>query len=186
MAIREHTLTAHDLWQLSHSPEYSDQRLELVEGRLIVMSPAGTNHGVIALALGAALVNYNRTTRLGYVTAAETGYFLARNPDTVRAPDAAFIRRNRLPDGPPVGYCPLPPDLAAEVVSPTDTAADIHTKVEEYLRAGVALIWVVYPATQTVVVHTPSGAHTLTTADTLTADPVLSGFALPLAELFDL
>jgi Uma2 family endonuclease len=121
------------------------------------------------------------------VTAAETGYVLHRSDDgkdTVRAPDVGFVSKARLPAGLPKGYIPFAPDLAVEVVSPNDKAAEIQTKIGEYLRYGVRLIWVLYPDNQSIVVHTKEGARTLTVDDTLDGGDVLPGFSLPVRDLF--
>ncbi|MBK9124896.1 MAG: Uma2 family endonuclease [Chloroflexi bacterium] len=178
--------TAADLWALSHSADYDSARLELDEGELIVMSPAGGEHGATAMTIGAMIHAFVRQHRLGHVTAAETGYILGQSADgrdTVRAPDVGFVRADRLPVL-PSGFIPLAPDLAVEVVSPTDTAQDVQHKIDQYLSYGTTQVWVVYPALRQVVVHTRAGSHTLTAADTLTAGDLLPGFALPLGEVF--
>lgn len=122
------------------------------------------------------------------VVGAETGFRLARDPDTVLGPDAAVVRPNRLP--PPAeqgGYLELASDLAIEIVSPSDRWTTVSDKVDSYLAAGVLLVWVVEPAARAVRVHTPAGAERRLRAedrDVLAAEPVLPGFHLPLAELF--
>lgn len=187
MAVQERVYTAADLWALSHHPDYADMRLELSEGVLKIVSPAGGEHGNLALRIGARLHLFVEEARLGYTTAAETGYILSTRPDgrdTVRAPDVGFVAAERLPDGLPQGFVPCAPDLAVEIVSPNDTADEIHAKVQDFLQAGTRLLWVVYPRTRTVDVHTPQGAHTLTLTDTLDGGDVLPGFTLPLRELF--
>lgn len=187
MAVQERVYTADDLWALSHHPDYAGMCLELVEGALHIMTPAGGEHGGLALRIGARLQVFVEDRGLGYTTAAETGYVLFRNlsgRDTVRAPDAGFVAAERLPDGLPQGYIPFAPDLAVEIVSPSDTADEVHQKVQHFLRAGTRLLWVVYPRTRTVDVHTPQGAHTLTLTDTLDGGDVLPGFTLPLRDLF--
>src|SRR5690349_11634652 len=96
------------------------KRTELVRGVLVVREPAGGLHGVVTVNLGAELVAYVKRTGAGRVFAAETGFHLATNPDTVRAPDVAFVARDRLPEGVPRGFPGLAPDLAVEVLSPGD------------------------------------------------------------------
>jgi len=188
MAVVERTYTADDLVVLSHSPQYDELRLELSDGELIIMAPASAKHGVIAMALGAVLQVFVKQQQLGYVTAAETGYILFKNPsgrDTVRAPDVGFIALSQLPDGlPDDGYVPFPPDLAVEVMSPNDSATETHKKVNEYLRYGTRLVWVVYPETRTVMVFTAQGAHTLDENATLDGGDVLPGFSLAIKTLF--
>lgn len=187
MLTAEKQYTAADLWALSHEPAYADQRLELSEGDLIVMSPAGGEHGGVAGAFFAFIWTFVRQNQSGYVTAAETGYILYQNPDgrdTVRAPDVGFVTKERLPEGLPQGYIPLAPDLAVEVVSPNDDAEDVQRKVMEYLRYGTRLVWVAYPRTRSVVVHTAEKAITLDSSGTLDGGAVLPGFQLPVREVW--
>lgn len=143
--------TAADLWALSHQPEYADKRLELREGVLIEMSPAGGLRGQIASRLDRLIGAFVEAHRLGAVTAAETGYVLCARPDgreTVRAPDVGFVAAGRLPEGMPDGYIPFAPDLAVEVISPNDDAEAVQQKVLDYLCFGTRLVWVVYPRAQ--------------------------------------
>ncbi|HEX2907843.1 MAG TPA: Uma2 family endonuclease [Phototrophicaceae bacterium] len=187
MVTREQLYTVADLWRLSHSGEYDQQRLELSEGELIVMSPAGGKHGGIAARLGRLIGNYVEAHHLGEITAAETGYILFQNADgknTVRAPDVGFVAAERLPDGLPDEYLPFAPDLAVEVVSPNDDAEDLQLKVRQYLRYGTPLVWVVYPKSQTVVVHTPQETRTLELEDTLDGGDMLPGFTLAVKSIF--
>jgi len=181
-------VTAEQLWALSHSPDYANMRLELSNGRLIVMAPSGGDHGGKAFNFVLPIGNFVRQHRLGYVTIAEAGFILHTDPDgkdTVRAPDVGYVEKSRFPDGLPTTYIPGAPDLAVEVVSPTDSAAEIQEKVEAYLRYGTRMIIVAYPSTRSVVVHTPTGSHTLTLDDTLDGAPVLPGFTLPIRDIFD-
>jgi Uma2 family endonuclease len=192
MAIKESvkTYTAEDLWELSHSPEYADKRLELVEGELIEMAPAALKHGNWASLLDRVVGNFVDEYQLGVVTAAETGYILFKNPngkDTVRAPDVGFISKGRLPENPdewPDGYAPFAPDLAIEVVSPNDTADEIQDRVNDYLKYGTRFVWVFYPKSKSAVVHAPNGSITLGINDELDGGDVLPGFKLPLRRIF--
>jgi Uma2 family endonuclease len=187
MVIREQLYTVADLWRLSHSAEYDENWLELSEGELIVMSPAGGKHGGIAARLGRLIGNFVEANRLGETTAAETGYILHKNPgekNTVRAPDVGFVAAGRLPDGLPDEYIPFAPDLAVEVVSPNDDADDLQLKIRQYLRYGTHLVWVVYPKSQTVVVHTLQETRTLDLEDTLNGGDVLPGFTLAVKAIF--
>ncbi len=187
MAVVERTYTADDLLVLSHAPEYDEKRLELSDGELIIMAPASAKHGVCAMRFGRFIDTFVDSNQLGYVTAAETGYILFKNPngrDTLRAPDVGFVALNRLPDGLPDGYVPFAPDLAVEVMSPHDTAEEIHKKVMEYLRYGTRLIWVVYPETRTVMVFTAQGSYTVDENGTLEGGDVLPGFSLKLSQVF--
>ncbi len=193
MVIREKIHTAEDLWALSHRPEYADLRLELSEGRLIVMSPAGWKHGGIASWLLRKVGDHVDENRLGMTTAAETGYILYKNPDpkgkdTVRAPDVGFIAAARVPgdlNELPDGYVPFAPDLAVEVVSPNDEADEIKQKVEEFLKYGTRLVWVMYTARKEVKVHAPGQkTKTLKAGDVLEGGDVLPDFKIAVQDIF--
>ena len=176
-------LSADDLYAM---PEHGG-RNELVQGELIKMSPASTKHGSIAMRLAGHLWNFVVPNDLGELYAAETGFMLTQNPDTVRAPDVAFILRERIPDeGVPVtGFWAIAPDLVGEVISPHDRSSDVQQKVNDYLAAGVRLIWLVDPQTQTVTVYqSREQVHILLINDSLDGADVLPGFSLPLTVLF--
>jgi Uma2 family endonuclease len=126
-------------------------RCELVRGRLM-MTPAGFRHGRVAASLTAALEAFVSQGVLGVVTATETGFLIEREPDTVRAPDVAFLRSQRLPAEEPVGFFPGAPDLAVEVLSPDDRASEVNAKVAQWLEAGCDAVWVVDPQNQTVTI----------------------------------
>ncbi|GAB4521216.1 MAG: Uma2 family endonuclease [Anaerolineae bacterium] len=186
--IDEQFITVEAFWELLNAPEYTDKRLELVYGEVIEMSKPGGKHGVITGNLFGHIWTLVRQQRLGYVTAAETGYILERRSDgrdLVRGLDIGFVRLERAPDGLPDGFVPFAPDLAVEVISSGNSASDIHNKVLELLRAGTALIWIVYPDSHTVTVYTAHGARILTIEDTLDGSDVLPGFTLPLRTLFE-
>ncbi len=160
-------------------------RCELVQGELIMMSPAGYGHGQIASRIDRRLGNFVDANRLGVVTTAEAGFQIAHNPDTVRVPDVAFVRAARAPAQYMTGFFPGPPDLAVEVVSPTDRPAEVEAKSREWLAAGCRMVWVVDPQTATVAVYRPNAAVcTLRVPEILDGDDVLAGFRLPLAEIF--
>ncbi len=175
-------LSAADLYQM---PDHGG-RAELVKGELEPMSPAGTQHGKIALRLGAILWNYVEEKNLGVVYAAETGFTIEEDPDTVRAPDVAFVARERIPpEGEPPGFWAIAPDLVAEVLSPFDQASAVQKKVTEYLQAGVRLVWLVDPETCTVTVYNSlQDGRILLAEDTLAGGDVLPGFSLALVRLF--
>ena len=175
-------LTAEDLWLLAES----GRRRELIDGELRETMPPGGIHGAIAVALAGALRAWARPGGSGYV-GVEAGFVLARDPDRVRGPDVSFVRRDRIPaGGVPEGFWEIAPDLAVEVVSPTETADELRAKVRDFLAAGSSLVWVVYPRTREVIAHRPDGsARTLTSGEPLEAPDVLPGFSCPIAELFD-
>lgn len=187
MVIREKLVTADEFWEFIQLPENAGRRLELVEGAICEMSPAGGEHGEVALEIGALIRNYVKQHQIGRVTAAETGYILFQNPgdrDTVRGPDVGFISKERAPQ--PLGekFVPVAPDLAVEVVFPWDRADEVEAKVLEYLRYDVRLVWVVYPASRTIMVHTAGSIRRLTTEDTLDGGDVLPGFAVKVGDIF--
>ena len=121
---------------------------------------------------------------LGDVLGAETGFTLARDPDTVRAPDVAFVSKSRRPTN-RKGFVSLAPDLVVEVVSPSDEPDEVQAKIEDYLDAGVKVVWIIYPKTQSVTVYRSLADVYIVRADAvLTADDLLPGFALPVAHIF--
>lgn len=174
--------TAEDLLGLS----VPGKRFEMLDGEVIEMAPAGARHGMVAMKIGARLSIHAEQNELGEVFAAETGFILTRNPDTVRAPDVAFVANNRLPpEGLPAGFMEAPPDLAVEVVSPGDSAGYMHAKVEQWLRSGARLVWVVYPETRSVTAYRSlNDVRVLTENDILTGAPVVMGFSCPVRDLF--
>jgi Uma2 family endonuclease len=183
----EQFISAEAFYELANSPEYADKMVELIEGVIVEMSQPGGKHGHVTMKFSLRIGNFVEVNDLGWVTAAETGFITGKKPngrDTVRGLDIAFIAKNRAPHGLPEGNIPFAPDLAVEVVSPHNSASDIHNKVQELLRIGTRLVWVVYYDSHTVVVHTPNGAKTLTVDDTLDGGEVLPGFTLNIQEIF--
>jgi Uma2 family endonuclease len=176
--------TADELAEISAQDD--THHYELLKGKLTMMSPAGGTHGIIASRLNAALQNYADEHESGVAFAAETGYRVNRDPDTVLAPDASFLTTARIPeDGITQGYIAAAPDLVVEVVSPSDTVTRVQQKVQSWFGYGTQLVWVVEPATQTVTVYRPDGsARVLQRQDTLDGEAVLPGFSYPLARLF--
>jgi Uma2 family endonuclease len=165
----------------------TNRRFELRKGVYRDMSPAGGEHGVIANNIAFVLSGHVRRHRLGLVLAAETGFILARNPDTVRAPDVAFIAAHRIPaEGVPTGYWPGAPDLAVEVVSPSDAPDDIQEKIEQYFGAGARMVWVVYPKTRSVARYRSlHELQVLRGQEVLDGEDVVSGFSCPVSTFFE-
>lgn len=160
-------------------------RCELVRGELIMMTPAGFRHGCVAGSISRVLGNYVSEHLLGVVTGAETGFHIHRDPDTVRAPDVAFVRAQRVPATQPTGYFPGPPDLAVEVLSPGDRASELLAKVQDWLEAGCQVVWVADPKTQTLTVYKKGGEHLVLTPDQMVdAGEVVPGFRVAVRELF--
>jgi Uma2 family endonuclease len=169
--------------QLADLPDDA-ARHELVEGELHTMTPAGGEHGRTGARLLLRVGALVEARRLGDVFTAETGFVLSRDPDTVRAPDVAFVRAERVAAARVPGFPVLAPDLVAEVVSPSDRAVEVAAKALAWLDAGVRLVWVVDPANRTVTVHSPEGTRVLRGQDELDGEDVLPGFSLPLEELW--
>jgi Uma2 family endonuclease len=158
-------------------------RYELVKGELIAFSPTGDAHGRKTSRVAYVLWDFMDNHDLGTVHGAETGFYISRDPDTVRAPDAMFYSKERLdPDEEIEGYLPIPPDLAVEVVSPGDSWTEVEETVEEFLTAGVKVVWVLDPKRKTVKVYPDE--KTLRENDTLDGGGVLPGFVVPVWRLF--
>ncbi len=167
-------LSAEELLHLS----IPDKRVELVRGVLVVREPAGGRHGRIAVNATLQLGNYVATHQLGAVYAAETGFTLARHPDTVRAPDVAFIRRERLPTPEPIGFPDLAPDLVIEVLSPGERPGELLAKIADWLSAGTRLVWVIDPERRLARVYRHDGTERIVAAaETLDGEDIVPGFA---------
>ncbi len=180
---RTKPITAEDL--PSVAPD--DQPCELVAGTLVCEPPPGQAHGWVAATILGRLFEHVRRHRLGRVYTAETGFVLAREPDSVRCPDAAFVSAARLTEEARRSlYFEGAPNLAVEVLSPSNTGQQISEKVQDYLAAGTQAVWVVDPRQETVTVHLSDGERTtLGPSDTLNGAPALPGFHLPVTEIFD-
>lgn len=173
-------MTAKELFQM---PDLG--RCELIRGEIITMPLSGALHGRYIVILERWLGNHVAEHNLGMTFGAETGFILGRNPDTVRAPDVAFMVTERVPNPLPAGFFPGPPDLAVEVLSPSDRAGEVNAKTRGWLAAGCREVWIVDPKTQTITLHRAEGSITqLASADVLESPQLLPGFRKPLAELF--
>ncbi len=159
-------------------------RTELVKGVLVVREPAGYEHGAIAMKLALAVGRFLELHPLGHLVAAETGFRLASDPDTVRAPDVGFVSRARHPTPAPRGYAPFAPDLAIEVLSPDDRPGEVLAKVGDWLDAGTRLVWVVDPIRRLARVYRADGTESFVAeSDALDGEDVLDGFRHPLADV---
>jgi Uma2 family endonuclease len=162
------------------------QRHELVRGELRTMTPAGCEHGDVCVFLVASLHGHVNETGLGTVWEGQTGFRLASNPDTVRAPDVAFLRRERVEaGGVPKGYWPGPPDLAAEVVSPSDSFRMVQERVREWLDAGTRMVLVLDPDDRAVTVYrSRDRARVLGPDDVIDGEDVVPGWRCEVRTLF--
>ena len=173
---RENTIT------LEEFLENDLEGYEYVKGELVPMSPATMIHGEISVNLILPLGLHVRENQLGRLYTAETTFQLA---DRVVKPDVAFVSTDRLPKNREQG-ARIPPDLAVEVVSPTDKHYDVTEKALAYLKAGTRLVWVIEPVAKTVMVYRSETDFTvLTSKDTLTGEEVIKGFTCPVAQLFE-
>lgn len=175
-------MTAEELLRLPND----GKRYQLVRGELRTMSPPDFRHGEIAGNIYAALRAYVRSKGLGRTSVGDPGFLLARNPDTVLAPDAAFLSADQAPPGDlPRGFWKGAPTLAVEVVSPNDTAYEVEEKVEDWLALGCAMVVVVSDKRRTVTVHRPGQSpRILRGNDIFDGEDVVPGFQLPLPEIF--
>ncbi|MCS7265410.1 MAG: Uma2 family endonuclease [Armatimonadetes bacterium] len=170
--------TDEELMRIKH-----EGKVELVDGELKLMTPAGGEQGAISADLLTRLNNFVRRKRLGRVFDAQTGF---RPYENLRAPDISFVRIERLPEGkPPKGFLQIPPDLAVEVLGLNETFDDYEEKVSEYLSWGVRLIWLVDPNTQKVMVVRQSGEkQVLKGNDVLSGEDVVPGFKVKVKKIF--
>jgi Uma2 family endonuclease len=184
IAAAEKPVTAEEFLRQS----FINRRAELIEGEVVELSPASGEHGIVAMGIAAPLGVYVRQNKLGVVCAAETGFIIARDPDTVRAPDAAFISRERLEQNGgrrARGFWPFAPDLAVEVVSPGDTAEEVDAKMRAWFDGGARLVWIVYPSSRTLhVFQSPHEVQILQGGDTLRGEDVVPGFECAVADIF--
>lgn len=179
---RQKRMTVEEFYRLPND----DHRQELVRGYLVSEPTPGAQHGYLATAMVFALESYARQHGDSVILTCDTGFVLARNPDTVRAPDVSLVSRQRyeaLKDK--RGPIPGAPDLAVEVLSPSDRKAKVKAKVAHYLQAGAKLVWIVDPASQQVRSYQGQGAPIVFDINSeLTAPALLPGFRVAVAELF--
>jgi len=182
MSTEVQLMTADELLALPRD----EFRYELVNGELKKMSPAGHYHGRVTIRLTLPIAQHVREHKLGEVYAAETGFKLGSNPDTVRAPDIAFIRQQRVAEvGETKGFWPGAPDLAVEVLSPDDTVAEVEEKVSEWLTAGTRQVWVVSAKLRTMTVYrSPIDVLVLTENDLLDGGDLFPDFQIAVKEIF--
>jgi Uma2 family endonuclease len=184
--VAERLLTAEEFARMTDPPGV---RTELVRGLVVAMPPAKTKHGFRASELDFALKSFARAHNLG-ITTGEGGYVVAHDPDSVRGPDAAFISTARIPLGGLAEdeYFEGAPDLAVEVISPSESDKDVAAKIAEYIAAGAQRVWEVRPRLRTVTVHRPGAApETLRQDDVLTSEHAgfsVAGFELSVADIF--
>jgi Uma2 family endonuclease len=183
MVTETRLVTADDLLRMPDD----GNRYELVDGELRKMAPAGGQHGRVVLKVTVPLGQFVERNNLGVVFAAETGFRLRADPDTVRAPDVAFVERARFEQvGDVAGYWPGAPDLAIEVLSPGDRFSEVEEKVFDWLDAGTRLVIVFDPRKRTGTAYrSRSNIRVHTAEETLDASDVVPGWTFPVARAFD-
>ena len=181
-SVQQTLLTAEDLWKQADD----GYRYELMKGVMRRVPLTGFEHGIQKGKIGGYLCEHVQKYKLGYVCSAGTGFKIAQNPDTVLAPDAAFVCQAAIDkQGIPKGYWEGAPDLAVEVISPSDTYTEVDEKVDEWLNAGCAMVWVVNPRRETVEVYrSPEDITVLRGDDILDGGDVIEGFQCQVKELF--
>jgi Uma2 family endonuclease len=181
MAVERKLMTADELWQLPRD----GMRHELVAGALRTMSPTGYEHGEVEADVVFNLKMALRGRGVGRIVGGEVGFRLRRSPDTVRGADVAFVRSGRRPVGESARrYFEGAPDLAVEIVSPGDTAAEVEEKVRDWLRHGAGAVWVIYPSGPGLVAHRPDGsARHHGPEDEVEGGEAVPGFRMRLADL---
>ena len=188
MAVQERLLDVDDVWELAQDPAYDDRYIELIDGELIEMPQPGRRHGLLATEITGHLWLYNNTHDLGETTI-ETGYFSEDDRHTLLGPDVAFLRYDRMPQPPTEKYVSVMPDLAVEILSPSDTIAKARRKAEVYLKRGTTLVWIVLPKREGVeVCRLDDASHFRSefvgVGDKLSGEEILPGFELEISKLF--
>lgn len=187
MVMERQYISADDFLEVVESPEYADRVVELVEGVIVEMPFPNPVHAVILASLTSRITVFAHGNGIGQVVAGDAPFVLVRNPhgqDTVRGLDIAFIAQERMPKPVPSQPFAIAPDLAVEIVSPSNTALDIENKTQQLLKAGTSLIWIVYPDLRSISVHTQAGATSLKENDNLSGGDVLPGFEIRVGNIF--
>ena len=189
MIVRDRVFTIDDVWRLSQLPENEHKFFYLIDGELFFRSRPGAVHGLIASLIAHFLWSYVLGRELGQVST-ETGYHPPDSRTTLLGPDVGFVHRERAPRPFPTRFVPLMPDLAVEVLSPSNSLPELRRKAEDYLRHGTALVWLVNPDDKTVEVwrldDQKTTSETVGSGGALEGEPVLPGFRLELDSLFSL
>jgi Uma2 family endonuclease len=179
------TMTAEEFCEWVHRPENQDKWFELVRGEIIELPPSMKRHGAVCGNSAGILSNYTFQQGKGYITTNDSGVILERDPDTVRGPDVALYEDAATFDELHPKYGEVPPRLAVEVMSPNDRASFMTRKVMDYLRSGVALVWLLDPEARTLTVYrSDRGPRQLSEGDEVTEEDILPGFRCNVADFF--
>lgn len=187
MILEKQFISAEAFFEIANLPKYDDRRIELVEGEIVDMPLPNPIHAAILVSLSTRLNSFVSENGLGSVLGGNAPFVLERRPDgkdTVRGLDIAFISLERWPEALPRKPFLIGPDLAVEIISPSNKTDDIEKKIQQLLYAGTPLVWIVYPDLRTVTVHTVDGATTLREDDTLTGGDILPGFEVRVSDIF--
>jgi Uma2 family endonuclease len=179
MGTTTHQMTAEELIRLDDG-----YRHELIKGELLTMSPSDAEHGELVVNLTVPFATYVKQNSLGVVFGAETGFKLESDPDTVLAPDIAFVSRERV-SVIPANYWAIAPDLVVEVISPSEREREVKNKTQQWLGFGVRLVWLVKPKSRTVEIHRVNKAQVLTVNEILSGEEVVPGFEISVTTIFE-
>ncbi|MEA2525798.1 MAG: hypothetical protein QOF73_3025 [Thermomicrobiales bacterium] len=181
MVAEKRLLTADDVWNMGE-----DTHVELVRGELREMAAAGGRHGRVGGRFAGELYRYGQDTGSGDVYTSETGFIIERSPTTLLAPDVVFVKTEHLPSATdPIGFFEIPPDVAVEVLSPSQGFGELVEKVAQYLKFGVPLVWVANPADKTIIAFYADGrVRVYRSGDDLDGGDVLPGFRVPVDHFF--
>jgi Uma2 family endonuclease len=169
--------------ELHHRPDL--EPCELVNGRIVPLSPTGRSHGRAEARLTTRLSTYVESVHWGEVLTGEVGIYIRRDPDTVRAADIALISHERLARCNSEGYLDIAPEIAVEVLSPTDRKGDLFVKIEDYFAAGVLRVWVLDSRQRRISVHRSlTDIEPFVTGDALSDEELLPGLRLEVSDLF--
>jgi len=195
--MAEHTQTRYKVSLEDYEAKYAGHRYEYIDGYAVPMgpeieqdgeitvSPTKSVHGELALEAGAILRNFVRSRKLGKVYGAETGFVMDQETNQIRAADVSFVSKERLSQVQPDEWLPFPPDLAVEIISEYERAADIRKKVALYMEKGTRLLWLFYPSDRLIDVYRPGQPIiTLKEGNILDGGDVLPGFSVSVAEIF--
>lgn len=173
-------ISGDELWQMGDIGP-----CELIDGRIVMMSPTGGEHGSLETNLTIELGLFVRQKKLGYIATGEVGIYIQHKPDRIRAADIAFLSHQQLPNGLPKGYLDTAPELVVEVISPNDLWSDIRAKLRDYFSIGVARVWLVEPEGRTILIYrSATEFEERGESDILRGEGTLDGFELPVVQLF--
>lgn len=185
MQVQEKSSPLEEFLATQSLPENQDKRLELHHGEVIEKMAASYSSSHIGLRIGQKIMNYLDKNPIGRATGADGTYIMSE--DTSFIPDVGFISKERMPDK-PKGAVPMPPDLAVEVVSPSDQPRKVYQKAVRYIELGTKLVWVVFPDEETVDVYRPAeegvNVQTLKGDASLSGGDVLPNFELTVQAIF--